>query len=294
VVSLVLGGLLLWAYAPTLAGVVRRWSVDPQYSHGYLVPAFAALLLWLRRGALSQAALRPSWWGAGVLLLGAGLHLLGAYYHAEYVEDLSFLVGLAGVSLCAGGWPCLKWAGLSIAFLVFMLPLPYRLEVALGGPLQRVAVLASTYTLQTLGFPAVSEGNVIFMEEAQIGVVRACNGLGMMMTFGALATALALVVRRPLLDRLVIVASAVPIAILANLVRITATAILADTAGAEWANLVFHDLAGWLMMPLALGMLWLVSGLLARLFVEVPPGDPAALALAGELQPARDAALVRT
>ncbi len=294
-VSLTLGALLLWAYAPTLAGAARKWVVDPQYSHGYLVPAFAGLLLWLRRGTLAQGALRPSWWGVGILLLGAALHLLGAYYYAEYLEDISFLVGLVGVSLCAGGRQCLKWSGPSIAFLVFMMPLPHRLEVALGGPLQRIAVLASTYILQTLGFPAVAEGNVIFMEEAQIGVVAACSGLGMMMTFGALATAVALVVRRPLLDRLVIVASAAPIALLANLVRITVTSILADTVGVDWANLVFHDLAGWLMMPLALALLWLELGLLARLFVEVPRSDPGLLSpLGDEPGPTSNAALART
>src|SRR5262245_34996726 len=61
---------LLWAYWTTLAEAVQKWSHDPQYSHGYLVPAFAVALLWLRRAAFPTASIRPSWWGG--LLLAAG------------------------------------------------------------------------------------------------------------------------------------------------------------------------------------------------------------------------------
>ena len=94
-----------------------------------------------------------------------------------------------------------------------MLPLPWRIETALGSPLQFLATTASTYLLQTLGFMAFSEGFVIQLNEARIGVVEACSGLSMLMTFIALSTAAALVVRRPLVDRLVLVASSVPVAL---------------------------------------------------------------------------------
>ena len=65
-----------------------------------------------------------------------------------------------------------------------------------------MATTASTYLLQTLGFMAFAEGNVIQLNEARIGVVEACSGLSMLITFFALSTAAALVVKRPLLDRI--------------------------------------------------------------------------------------------
>ncbi len=72
-----------------------------------------------------------------------------------------------------------------------MIPLPWRIENALGGPLQSIAAAASTYFLQTLGFMAITEGNVIQLNEARIGIVEACSGLSMVMTFVALSTAAA-------------------------------------------------------------------------------------------------------
>src|SRR4051812_34134672 len=71
---------LLWAYWPTLGDAAQSWSQDPQYSHGYLVPAFVLLLLWLRRDRLATDALRPSWWGAPLLAAGITLRLVGAHY----------------------------------------------------------------------------------------------------------------------------------------------------------------------------------------------------------------------
>jgi exosortase len=162
-----------------------------------------------------------------------------------------------------------------------MLPLPYTLEVMLAGPLRRVAVIASTYTLQTFGFPAVAEGNIILMETQPILVAEACSGLSMLLTFFALSTGLALVSKRPLIDKAVVVLSALPIAIVSNLVRIVLTAILADTVGSKAANVVFHDLAGWLMMPLALGLLAIELVIIDKLFVQRDEADQTPMTLDG-------------
>jgi exosortase/archaeosortase family protein len=101
----------------------------------------------------------------------------------------------------------------------------------------------------------------------------------MLLTFFALSTAFALVVRRPLVDRLLLVASAVPVAVTANVVRITATGLAYYAWGqhSAAAHAIFHDLAGWLMMPLALGMLWLELRLLDGFLVERPVATPFSL-----------------
>jgi exosortase len=208
------------------------------------------------------------------LLSGAGLRLVAAWLHVDWIDAVSLLVTLGGVCALVGGPPLLNWAWPAGVLLCFMLPLPYQAEVALAQPLQRIATVASTYALQTIGFPAVAEGNIIHIDDLRIGVLEACSGLGMLMTFFALSTAVALMVRRPLLERVILTASAVPIGIGVNIVRITATGILHKTAGSGVANAVFHDLAGWLMMPLALALLWLEMRYLCRLFPMsacVPP-----------------------
>jgi exosortase len=287
-----LAGALLWAFWPTLAAIADKWSTDPQYSHGFLVPVFAAYLLWHRRQLLPASLPPPSPWG--LLLIGAGvaLYVAGAYVYFDALAMVALLPVLAGLCLCFGGGRLLCWAWPAVAFLVFMLPLPYRLETGLSHPLQRLATVCSSYALQTIGFAAVSEGNIIVLDNARIGVVEACNGLGMLVTFFAITTGTILVVRRPLFETVLIVLSAIPIALVANVIRITATGILYAAAGSAVAEAVFHDLAGWLMMPLALGFLWMEYRVLAIVLVEPEPetGPVFALGIPAPLGPAAHAA----
>jgi exosortase len=216
-----------------------------------------------------------------MLLAGLGVQLGGAYYSYEWFEAAALLPELAGLALLLGGRAALRWSGPSIAFLIFMVPLPYRLEGALSHPLQRVGTVASTYALQTLGLPAVAEGNVIHIDDISIGVVEACSGLGMLFTFIAMSAGVALVVRRPALDRAVILLSAAPIAVAVNVLRIATTGVLHRVASHELADRVFHDLAGWLMMPAALGLMAAELWLLSRLLVEPAPAAANPIGLPG-------------
>jgi exosortase len=266
---------LVWAYWTTLAEMAQCWARDPQYSHGYLVPAFALVLLWLRRDRLADGLSASSWWCWALLAAGLALRLYGGLLYYVWLDQISLLPTLAGLALLLGGRTAWRWAWPAIAFLAFMVPLPHRVSVALAGPLQNLATVVSTFALQTLGFPALAEGNVIRLNEVEIGIVEACSGLRMLVIFFAISTAVALVLRRPMWERLVVVFSAVPVALVVNVLRITATAMLFETVGSPWAHAVFHDLAGWLMMPAALlalgGELWL----LRRMFLEVKAPDPA-------------------
>jgi exosortase len=262
---------LLWAYWPTLGALANVWSRSEEYSHGWLVPVFAAVLLWHRRQLLDLAVLKLNPWGLVILLVSAALRVAGAYYYYQWFDMVSLVPCLAGLVVLLGGWPALRWAWPGVAFLLFMMPLPFSLGAFMAPTLQSLATLTSTYTLQTLGFPAISEGNIILLRDARIGVVEACGGLSMLLVFFALSTAVALVVDRTLLDRLLIVASALPIAVIANVVRITVTTIVHDQISAT-AGDALHDVAGWFMMPLALGMLWIELQLLNRLLVPPDAG----------------------
>jgi exosortase len=275
-----LGLVCLWSYWPTLTGLARRWASDPQYSHGYLVPAFALALLVLRAAQRRAVVWRPSWLGVPVLLTALVLRLVGAYIHFDWLEAASLLVCLAGLFALLGGAAALKWAWPAVAFLLFMVPLPHAVERGLAGPLCSIATAASTYALQTIGLPAVAEAHTIRLGEVQLKIVEACSGLSMLVVFVALSTAVAIVVKRPLLDRVLIAASALPVAVVANVTRITVTGMMHEWVGHEIADLVFHDLAGWLMMPYALALLGLELWLLNKIFVEEEAARPMPLAAA--------------
>ncbi|AMV37484.1 Transmembrane exosortase [Planctomyces sp. SH-PL62] len=271
-----LAAVLFWSLWPVLQGLWDRWSRDPRYAHGQLVPVFALALLWVRRDRVVDEVRRPSSWGLALIIAGAVVQAAGGYFRQEAVEAFSLFPYLSGIAVLWGGRRALSWAWLSIAFLAFMIPLPWRLENALGPPLQASATWASVFGLECLGFPVTSEGNIIQLAGGRIGVAEACSGLSMLMTFIALSTAVALVVERPLLDRATLVLSSIPVAWIANVARITLTGVLYETLGSRAADAFYHDLAGWLMIPFALILYGIEIRILSGLLIEEREAAPAA------------------
>lgn len=274
--------LLVGTHWETFRHMVDRWTHDPQYSHGFVVPVFALVVLWSRREMLQRLNWKPAWLGLGLLAIGLTIRCIAVQSDIEPLDALSLLPTVFGLALLVGGWSALSWSWPALAFMAFMMPLPFTIESALALPLRRIATEMSTYSLQTLGCPANAEGNIILIEDIRLGVEEACSGLGMLMTFFALATALAMSVNAPLHDRLILIASAIPIAVFVNVVRITATGVAYHLGGKDspLAQMIYHDLAGWLMMPMALGLLWLELKFLAHLFVAEPAAAPLPLMMA--------------
>jgi exosortase len=268
------GACVLWSYWPTFNQMWDRWAEDPQYSHGFLVPVFALVVLWSRREFRPNQLEAPCWWGLGLLGVAVLLRFTAAYFYMEPLDGLSLLPLVAGLCLVIAGWPALRWAWPAIAFLGFMLPLPYQVEMALAQPLRSLATQASTYLLQIFGYPALAEGNVIIIDDVHLGVIDACSGLGMLFTFFALSTAAALIISRPHLDKWLVIASAIPIALAVNILRITLTGMAHLTWGPEVGHALMHDFAGWLMMPMALGLVWLELWFLSRLLLVETPRTP--------------------
>lgn len=266
-----LGGLLVWAYWPMLGVFLDKWIHDPQYSHGLLVPLFSAYLL-RRAWQEGPVALAPMpGVGYGLLAIVFGLRLVAGSILFHQLDALSLLMVFAAVSLIVGGKPLLKRTGPAIAFLVFMIPLPYELERNVGQPLKIAATASSTYLLQTLGQPAIRDGNLILIDEVRLGVVDACSGLKMLMTFAAFSVGAVLILERSRFEKLMVLMGIIPIAIIANVLRITATGLsYAFFTNKELVEFL-HDLHGWLMMPVGLGLLGLELWVLKRLVMEPEP-----------------------
>lgn len=260
---------VLWAFLPTLDWLVTKWIDDPSYSHGFLVPAFSAYLLYLawQSGTPMMSAPRPGA-AAAVLLLALPLRLLGGGLLFQQLDVLAFLLTVFAGILAVGGFRLARVAAPAWAFLLFMVPLPYEIEQNVGGPLKSFATVASTFALQTLGYPAVSMGNVIHIDEAVLGVVDQCSGLKMLLAFSAFAVGAVLLHRRTPAEQFLILLGFVPIAVLTNVLRITATGIVYATTDDKGTRDASHDLFGWLMMPVGLallaGQLWVQSRLVVK------------------------------
>jgi exosortase len=193
----------------------------------------------------------------------------------EPVARLSFVTSLFGLFLMVGGWHVIKWAGPAILFLVFMFPLPTLLERTLLSGLQRMAAIASTVVLQTIGVSAFRVGNTISITgvEQPMEVAEACSGMRMLTIFGAMCVALVFFIDRPWWDKLVILLSIVPIALISNITRITFTGLLYKTLpNNDTVHWIVHDGMGYFMMVVGMGLLWLLLTILARLSVPEEEG----------------------
>ena len=183
-------------------------------------------------------------------------------------------IGKAAVSpLSLGGSWTWQRVSFGLLFLVFLLPLPQRFATLLAGPLQSVAMSASTYLLQTLGYPAIAEENVILVQESRIGVAEAFRGLQMFVSFFAVSTVAALIVSKPFWERVLIVLSAIPIAIFCNVARVVGAAIVLENVGNVQTQELLRNLSDWLMLPLAVAVLLVELWILSRLLIAPPDRD---------------------
>lgn len=269
--------LMVWAYMNSMEKVADAWK-NPQYSHGYLIPVFAALLLYVRRKPFVENI--PDWqqWvGVGLVVVATLIRILAAQRVIMTLDRVMLIPSLIGIMMIVGGVSALKWSAAPIAFLGFMYPFPRALEQKLLNPLQALATSISHYALETFGIECYREGNRIMLDGIEMGVVDACSGLRMLTIFGALATAIAMIsTNRPIWERLFILFSAVPIALAVNSIRITLTGLAYSFMGNQGEmvriiNTFAHDLAGWVMMPMALGLLYLEYQLLSKLVIEEEP-----------------------
>ncbi len=265
--------LLTLGYGNMLEFTAHSWS-DGLYSHGYIIPVFAAGLFWYRRKRLTAVPNLERWIGVAILLSCLLVRLYASYLDINPLDRLSYIGALLGVCLIVGGYDMLRWAGPPIAFLIFMFPLPSRLENTVLLKLQTLAAMSSTWTLQLLGIPAIREGSHIIIEKLPLEVADACSGLRMGTIFGAMSVALAMVIDRPWWDRLTILVFAIPVALATNIIRITLTALLyLAFPDNEAVHHYIHNWAGLAMMPIALGFLWIELTLLSKLTVPIESDD---------------------
>lgn len=267
-----------------LLGCISRWTTEPQYSHGFAIPIMALGLGWFSRHKFFPGFARSDVYGLSMLVVGIVGHVAAVYFYIEAIDAISFVITACGTTLLIWGRRAFSALWPSVLFLSFMLPLPFQIERALSDPLQVLGANEAAWYTQMCGIPAVAQGNTILMGDTQLGVAEACSGLRMLMVFFAISTAAVIVSQRTAWEKLLILFSAVPIALVCNIVRIVATAIAHQTLGREMADLVFHDVSGWLMMPLAMLMLFMELKLMDFLFV-VPGNSRPGLTYHGRNQP---------
>lgn len=258
-----------WAYWPTLVELRNQWEKQPDYSHGYLVLPISLAFLISKRSSFPSGPLQVSWAGLFALLLATGLRVVAGRYYLASLDGWTFPLTLAAAAWLFYGWKVLKWSVPALAFMWFMVPIPFSAERWLSHELQFVATKLSTVVLVMLGQPAIPEGTTILLGEHSLFVEEACSGMRIFIGILALSFAFMLFMRWSLLRCVAVLFAILPLAIVANVTRIAVTGLLYQFVSSETGKAFSHDFAGYVMIPFAAGLLLLYIRYLDMLIPEV-------------------------
>jgi exosortase len=271
--AFVFGGLcvlfaFLWSYAPTFADLIKVWRISDEYSSGLLVPFLTVYVIWSRREDLASLTPRPALlWGVGLFLLAQTMRAAGLYLMFQSAERLSLILSIAALVVLLTGWGYLRKLATTLLFLSLMLPWPNRFQAAVALPLQRWATTSAVFCLELVGYEIVRDGNIIRIGDDSVAVAEACNGLRMVTAFFVISGLVVLLARRTWWEKLVVLISSLPIALLCNTSRLAITTVFFTLLEGDVWEQRFHYWGGYAMMPVALalvvGEFWLLAHLTA-------------------------------
>ena len=252
--------LVAAAYYSVLVKLVVDWWKIPDYSHGFLVPLFAAFLVWEKRKTLCCIRIAPAWSGIAVIALGLVVLLLGVYGSELFLSRVSLIVLLAGLVLTFGGGPLLKELRFPLLVLLLAIPLPAIVYNQITFPLQILASKLASNLLPFFGVPVLREGNVIELPMMKLEVAEACSGIRSLMSLLTLSVFYGYFMEKSTLRRGVLVLASIPIAIAANAVRILGTGLCVQYWDPDKAQGFFHEFSGMVVFLVSLVCLYLMHG----------------------------------
>ena len=238
------GALAVGLYGQLVPALVQEWSEFPTLSHGFAIPVIAGYLLWTRREQVRAAVWAPSLVGLPVLLLGLVAFTMGMRGDEIFLARLSLPVTLLGLSLFLGGWQFTRAVWVGIAYLAFMVPAPYSTLRILTQRSRLLDADAAAAILQFVGVPIYQDGVMLHLPNIALEVADDCSSIPAIVALLSLGAVYASLSRSPVGVRVALVLSTVPLAIVANIIRITLTAAAAYYLGAWTLGTFYHKFSG--------------------------------------------------
>ena len=247
ILAVILVLLTVVIFRGALSELVRRWSVNEEYSHGFFIPFITAWLLWSRRHAILASIGPSSWLGPALIAFAAALHTIGELSALFVLSQVAFVIVLFGYVLAFGGVSLLKVTFIPIFFLFFAIPLPYFVDAVLSWRLQLISSELGVFVIRLFQIPVYLEGNVIDLGTYKLQVVEACSGLRYLYPFLSLGFLAAYMFHAPLWQRVLVFLSTIPITIVMNSFRIGMIGVMVDRWGPQSADGFLHFFEGWII-----------------------------------------------
>jgi exosortase len=281
---LIIGGLVCYLFRIEIRQVVGQWLTDSSWSHGFLIPLFSLYFVNQKREQILNLQTRPNYLGLLLLLLAIAFYVANRFSPSgyEYFCRASIIATIGAIVLFLGGWRLIKYTWLPIAYLIFAVPLPYRYYRELTIPMRQWAATVASGLLNLV--PELEASNInpvtglrsvvieVFYKgtplDPPLDVAEACSGMRLLMAFLALGVAMAYLHHRPFWQRMILLATTVPIAIFCNVVRVTATGFIYILIHPKYAQGIYHDMLGMAMLPLAFGLYGFLAWFMSSLFVD--------------------------
>jgi len=270
----VLLALVVFIYHSIVASMVRDWLNDPNFSHGLFVPMFSGYVVWQRRDRLRQLPLRPAVFGLVIIAGALALLLVGVLGAELFLSRTSIIALLVGLVVYYFGWAHLRALAFPLAFLIFMVPLPSIVMNEITFPLQFLASKLASGLLPLIGVPVLRQGNVINLPSMSLEVAEACSGIRSLTSLIVLAIIYGYMMESRRWARYVLVAAAIPIAVIANALRILGTGACVQYWDPEKAEGFFHSFSGWLLFMVSVALLLTIQSalkLVGRKSAGAPP-----------------------
>jgi exosortase D (VPLPA-CTERM-specific) len=183
-----------------------------------------------------------------------------------FTKRLSLLILLAGLAVLFVGWRFFRAVLFPWALSFLMIPPPAIILQEATFPLQLLAARLATLMIEIVGVPVHREGNVLSLANGSLDVVQACSGIRSLLSLVTLAIIYGYLLEKRLWVRVVLAASAIPIAVFANGFRIFGTGMLVQYWDPEKAEGFFHTFQGWLIFVVSLILLFTVHGLISLIW----------------------------
>ncbi len=231
-------------YAPIFPLLVHEWATYSHLSHGFAIPIIAAYLVWSRRDSFATMPATPTWWGLPPVVAGLALYAVASLGSEPFLARFSFPMTLAGGVLLLAGTRIARHVLPGIAYLIFMMPLPY---LALKSLTQYATLFDATVTagvLPWIGVPVYRQGTLLHLANMTLEVAEVCSSIPVIPSLAALGVAYGVVRRRSAGVTLILLAAAIPLGIVSNLVRIVLTAAGVYYLGPIAIHNVVHTWAG--------------------------------------------------